>query len=504
MKNLGKITDPKDIITKEYIDEGIGKTVNTLEDNVAMAESDIETLQGDVQSLQTDNTATKAAVKTLQDTYVPNTRKVNNKALDADITLTASDVGAVSTTGVSTIQDGALRFKTSDDTALGEFDGTELAIYNNALSTSLTQIYPNRLNLKYQGNTLQFQYDTSNNNWKFDFPNATDTQTFDMGDSKIKAVMTPDDMEDGDTTYVVNKHYLQDRIDALTADDVKALPISGGNLLGDLTTTHKITASTIKADTLDANGISGNLDNCTLSANLNADNKTITSLADPVNAQDATTKNYVDNELSGKLSKTGGVMTGRIGRKLSANLVVYGVSMDLFSGNYTNSPVGITFNMEGSKISDGVTDSTYANGWILNGHHGIEINSTYKNAPAVHIDNVVTPETDYQAANKQYVDSLKPQTYQNVTVATSAWVANTNSQAADQEKTDYPFMATISLTNVSANQMATVLFNYDDQIGGNFAPCAYTTSGGVIIEAKEKPSATITLASVTIMSVDIK
>ena len=94
MKNLGKITDPKDIITKEFLEEGIGARVNTLEDNVAMAKSDIKTLQGDVQSLQTDNTATKAAVKTLQDTYVPNTRKVNNQSLDADITLTASDVGA--------------------------------------------------------------------------------------------------------------------------------------------------------------------------------------------------------------------------------------------------------------------------------------------------------------------------------------------------------------------------------------------------------------------------
>lgn len=94
MKNLGAITDPKDIITKEYLDEGIGKTVNTLEDNLTMAESDIESLQTDIGTLQTDNTATKAVVKTLQDTYVPNTRKINNKALDADITLGASDVGA--------------------------------------------------------------------------------------------------------------------------------------------------------------------------------------------------------------------------------------------------------------------------------------------------------------------------------------------------------------------------------------------------------------------------
>ena len=87
MKNLGRIEDPKDIITKEFLEGGIGAKVNTLEDNLQMAESDIETLQTDVQGLQTDNTATKAAVKTLQDTYVPNTRKVNGKALDADITI---------------------------------------------------------------------------------------------------------------------------------------------------------------------------------------------------------------------------------------------------------------------------------------------------------------------------------------------------------------------------------------------------------------------------------
>lgn len=98
MKNLGRIEDPKDIITKEFLEEGIGARVNTLEDNLQMAESDIETLQADVQGLQTDNTATKAAVKTLQDTYVPNTRKVNGKALDADITLTAENVGTVPAT----------------------------------------------------------------------------------------------------------------------------------------------------------------------------------------------------------------------------------------------------------------------------------------------------------------------------------------------------------------------------------------------------------------------
>lgn len=97
MKNLGQITDPKDIPTKEYVD-ALGTRVSTNEDNIAMAESDIESLQTDVTTLKTDNTANQAAIKTLQDTYVPNTRKINNKSLDNDIALTASDVGAISQT----------------------------------------------------------------------------------------------------------------------------------------------------------------------------------------------------------------------------------------------------------------------------------------------------------------------------------------------------------------------------------------------------------------------
>lgn len=82
---------------KAYVD-ALGTRVSTNEDNIAMAESDIESLQTDVATLKTDNTTNQAAIKTLQDTYVPNTRKINNKSLDNDITLTASDVGAISQT----------------------------------------------------------------------------------------------------------------------------------------------------------------------------------------------------------------------------------------------------------------------------------------------------------------------------------------------------------------------------------------------------------------------
>lgn len=453
MKNLGKITDPKDIITKEYIDEGIGKTVNTLEDNVAMAESDIETLQSDVQSLQTDNTATKAAVKTLQDTYVPNTRKVNNKALDADITLSASDVGALESTYKPTFVVNVTPTGNADDSATADKTYAEvLEAYNNGKSIAcLVQnsflvplsAAPSNTDERFQfvltgimgtaeqsGNTLYIT--CSKDGWslistEFTIPTKTSQLTNDSG-FLTSAPVTKVNNKTGAVT--------------LTASDVGALSTSGGTVNGQI---------------------------------IALNNQFLPPVAVGVNS-DGIMSGYICSMLRGKKIANGICLTGRQPKSASVN--------------------------------DGWIGAGTGESWIMASRNGVEIAgynySNNLNNPATYIYGVVDPTDGAMAANKQYVDNLKPSTYQNVTVATTAWVANTNSQAADQEKTDYPFMATISLTGVTANQMATVLFNYDDQIGGNFAPCAYTTSGGVIIEAKEKPSATITLASVTVMSVSIK
>jgi len=85
--------------------------------------------------------------------------------------------------------------------------------------------------------------------------------------------------------------------------------------------------------------------------------------------------------------------------------------------------------------------------------------------------------------------------HSNVSVATSLWAKNTNTQAATAERSDYPFMATIPITSpsITASDIARVMFGYTEQTSGNFAPNCYTTTNGVIIEAKEKPTATITL-----------
>lgn len=309
MKNLGAITDPKDIITKEFLEEGIGARVNTLEDNLQMAESDIETLQGDVQSLQTDNTATKAAVQTLQNTYVPNTRKVNGKALDADITV-----------------DGLVWTITGD--------------YN--LTTNVVS-------------------------------NIDKTYT------EIKAAI--------DGGYQV---------------ELRLNTVGVGVISLSYTTTR-----------INDNGIS-------FESNFNFNGATTHALA-------------LVNE---------------------------------------------------------------SNTWQLSLYFALtQYNEdAYYDANGFKISQLADPENNADAANKQYVDRLAIHIIKSRTIATTAWVTNTNSQASTQEKTDFSFMATISLTDdVTTDYCVDVLFSYDDQISGNFCPCVYSVAGGVIVEAKEKPSAEVTI-----------
>jgi hypothetical protein len=77
----------------------------------------------------------------------------------------------------------------------------------------------------------------------------------------------------------------------------------------------------------------------------------------------------------------------------------------------------------------------------------------------------------------------------NLTIATSAWVANTCDQANAQEKKDYPYMATITIAGktIKSTDIAKVVFDYIDQVSGNFSTNCYTIDGGIVVEAKAKP-----------------
>ena len=207
MKYLGAIQDPKDLTTKEYVDDAdtaLSTRINTNEDNIAMAESDIESLQTDTSTLKTDMTAVKGAVATLQNTYVPNTRKINNKTLDADITLTASDVGALESTykptfvvNVRTISTGLSADKTFEEITNAYNSGYDVycmfaglylihlkLITSNGIQFSSSIFSGNHLKNKVSWYTLTV---SSSNEWHYQsddnviIPTATSQLTNDSG-----------------------------------------------------------------------------------------------------------------------------------------------------------------------------------------------------------------------------------------------------------------------------------------------------------------------------------
>lgn len=207
MKYLGTIQDPKDLTTREYVDDAdtaLSTRINTNEDNIAMAESDIESLQTDTGALKTDMSAVKGALATLQDTYVPNTRKINNKALDADITLTASDVGALESTykptfvvNVRTISTGLSADKTFEEITNAYNNGYDVyCMFANLYLIHLKLITSNGIQFSssiFSGNHLQNKVSwytltvSSSNKWHYQsddnviIPTATSQLTNDSG-----------------------------------------------------------------------------------------------------------------------------------------------------------------------------------------------------------------------------------------------------------------------------------------------------------------------------------
>lgn len=245
MKYLGAIQDPKDLTTKEYVDDAdaaLSTRINTNEDNIALAETDIESLQGDVNTLKTDNTSIKAAVQTLQDTYVPNTRKVNSKPLNADITLSASDVGALENTykstfivNVNTISTGLSADKTFEEITNAYNSGYGVyCLYGNFYLLYLKLITSSGIQFSgstFSGNSLQSRVTwftltvSSSNKWNVQSSDAVviPTKTSQLTNDSGFLTSAP-------VTSVNNKTGAV----ALTASDVGALPTTGGTLTGNL------------------------------------------------------------------------------------------------------------------------------------------------------------------------------------------------------------------------------------------------------------------------------
>ena len=97
---------------------------------------------------------------------------------------------------------------------------------------------------------------------------------------------------------------------------------------------------------------------------------------------------------------------------------------------------------------------------------------------------------DFAAASHAHAGYAEVKIFSAVSVAASAWVSDSTYAA-------YPFAASIACPGVTASHVPEVVFGATEAASGNFAPVALSGSGTVKIYAATKPTAAITVQSIT-------
>jgi hypothetical protein len=97
---------------------------------------------------------------------------------------------------------------------------------------------------------------------------------------------------------------------------------------------------------------------------------------------------------------------------------------------------------------------------------------------------------DFANASHAHAGYAEVKIFSGVSVAASAWV-NDSTYAA------YPYAASIACPGVTASHVPEVVFGAAEAASGNFAPVALSGSGTVKIYAATKPTAAITVQSIT-------
>ena len=113
MKYVGTYSDPKDIVTKDKL-EAVSSRVSTNEDNIAIAESDIEGLQTTVGTLQTNVNNVQTALTNKQDKVVGGASTITADNLTANRALVSNSSGKVAVSSVTSTELGYLDGVTSN------------------------------------------------------------------------------------------------------------------------------------------------------------------------------------------------------------------------------------------------------------------------------------------------------------------------------------------------------------------------------------------------------
>ena len=97
---------------------------------------------------------------------------------------------------------------------------------------------------------------------------------------------------------------------------------------------------------------------------------------------------------------------------------------------------------------------------------------------------------DFANASHAHAGYAEVKIFSGVSVAASAWVSDSTDAA-------YPYAASIACPGVTASHVPEVVFGATEAASGNFAPVALSGSGTVKIYAATKPTAAITVQSIT-------
>ena len=97
---------------------------------------------------------------------------------------------------------------------------------------------------------------------------------------------------------------------------------------------------------------------------------------------------------------------------------------------------------------------------------------------------------DFANASHAHAGYAEVKIFSGVSVAASAWVSDSTYAA-------YPYAASIACPGVTASHVPEVVFGATEAASGNFAPVSLSGSGTVKIYAATKPTAAITVQSIT-------
>ena len=380
------------------------------------------------------NGETGVVVLTASDvSAVPASRKINGKTLTSDITLTAANVGALPDTTVVPTKTSELDNDSNfiSDENYVHTDNNFTAALKDQIGTNTTNITNHIANTSNPHNVTKTQVGLSN-----------------VDNVKQYSASNP-------PPYPVTKVNGYTGEVSLSASDVDALPISGGTLTGDLTVGE---ASVGTDGKIVGTWLQGTTDNH------------LTTQATKIAVQDTTGTIY--NRTSTEILSDIGAMPNQAATTTTLGGIKVGTGLAITDEGVLNAT--------GGGVADAVEWDNVLNTPTTIAGYGI--------TDAVTSVNGETGDVTIEANTITYkIDSP--------TVSASSWTTNTNSQAEAQERTDYPYMATITITNpaITTNDIARVMFNYTEQASDNFSMNCYTITNGVIIEAKEKPTASITL-----------